>query len=148
MVLLFQVRFKTSHPDKTGNQKDYFFPTSLTPITMKPILRHDSKHWIVTTNARSNFFIILFGVAYLVELRCGSQHRSSKPNYISLHVKCNDLYINCTTYCTSIGFGFNLPPLNSSLNFSLASTVLFKSLCKRRPKSLNMVEPPEKTISL
>lgn len=41
---------------------------------------------------------------------------------------------------------FNLPPLSSSLNFSLASTVLFKSLCKRRPKSLNMVEPPERTM--
>lgn len=61
---------------------------------MKPILRHDSKHWIVTTNARSNFFIILFGVAYLVESRCGSKHRSSKPNCILLHVVCHDLHIN------------------------------------------------------
>ena len=70
LIISSQVyNLKTSHPDKTGNQKDYFFPTSLTPITMKPILRHDSKHWIVTTNARSNFFVILFGVAYLVELR-------------------------------------------------------------------------------
>lgn len=41
---------------------------------------------------------------------------------------------------------FSLPPLSSSLSFSLASTVLFKSRCKRRPKSLNMVEPPERTI--
>lgn len=75
LIISSQVsNLKTSHPDKTGNQKDYFFPTSLTPITRQSILRHDSKHWIVTTNARSNFFIILFGVAYLVELRLKIKH--------------------------------------------------------------------------
>lgn len=41
---------------------------------------------------------------------------------------------------------FNLPPLSSSLIFSRASTVLFRSLCSRLPKSLNMVEPPESTM--
>ncbi|TNN50747.1 hypothetical protein EYF80_039068 [Liparis tanakae] len=41
---------------------------------------------------------------------------------------------------------FNLPPLSSSLIFSRASTVLLRSLCMRRPKSLNMVEPPESTM--
>lgn len=41
---------------------------------------------------------------------------------------------------------FSLPPLSSSLIFSRASTVLFKSLCRRRPKSLNMVEPPDRTM--
>lgn len=40
---------------------------------------------------------------------------------------------------------FNFPPLSSSLIFSRASTVLFRSLCSRLPKSLNMVEPPEST---
>lgn len=40
---------------------------------------------------------------------------------------------------------FNFPPLSSSLIFSRASTVLFRSLCRRLPKSLNMVEPPEST---
>lgn len=40
---------------------------------------------------------------------------------------------------------FSFPPLSSSLIFSRASTVLFRSLCRRRPKSLNMVEPPERT---
>lgn len=40
----------------------------------------------------------------------------------------------------------SLPPLSSSLIFSRASTVLFKSLCRRRPKSLNMVEPPDRTM--
>lgn len=39
----------------------------------------------------------------------------------------------------------SLPPLSSSLIFRRASTVLFKSLCRRRPKSLNMVEPPDRT---
>lgn len=40
----------------------------------------------------------------------------------------------------------SLPPLSSSLIFSLASTVLFRSLCRRRPKSRNMVEPPDRTM--
>jgi hypothetical protein len=40
---------------------------------------------------------------------------------------------------------FILPPLSSWLSFNLASTTLFKSLCRRRPKSLNIVEPPERT---
>ena len=43
------------------------------------------------------------------------------------------------------GLTFILPPLSSSLSLSLASTTLFKSLCRRRPKSLNIVEPPERT---
>jgi hypothetical protein len=95
--LTIQVRFKnlkTSHPDKTGNQEDYFFSISLTPISMKSIICHDSEHWVVMTNGRSNFFIILFGVAFLVELRYGRQHGFSKPNCISLHTVCNNLYIN------------------------------------------------------
>lgn len=41
---------------------------------------------------------------------------------------------------------FSLPPLNSSLIFRRASTVLFRSLCRRRPKSLNMVDPPDSTM--
>lgn len=40
----------------------------------------------------------------------------------------------------------SLPPLSSSLIFSLASTVLLRSLCRRRPKSRNIVEPPERTM--
>lgn len=39
----------------------------------------------------------------------------------------------------------SLPPLSSSLIFSRASTERFRSLCRRRPKSLNMVEPPDRT---
>ena len=38
-----------------------------------------------------------------------------------------------------------LPPLNSSDIFNLASTTLFKSLWTRRPKSLNIVDPPDRT---
>lgn len=34
-----------------------------------PQLRHDSKHGVVATDARANLLIVLFGVAYLVELR-------------------------------------------------------------------------------
>lgn len=40
---------------------------------------------------------------------------------------------------------FIRPPLSSSLSLNLASTTLFKSLCSRRPKSLNIVDPPEST---
>lgn len=40
---------------------------------------------------------------------------------------------------------FIRPPLSSSLSRNLASTTLFKSLCSRRPKSLNIVDPPERT---
>ena len=40
----------------------------------------------------------------------------------------------------------SFPPLSSSLIFRRASTVLFRSLCMRRPKSLNMVEPPDRTM--
>lgn len=52
---------------------------------------------------------------------------------------------NNNLWLFSFFFTFNLPPLSSSLIFSRASTVLLRSLCRRRPKSLNMVEPPEST---
>ena len=38
------------------------------------------------------------------------------------------------------------PPLSCSLSFKRASTARFMSRCKRRPKSRNMVEPPESTM--
>ena len=42
----------------------------------------------------------------------------------------------------------SLPPLNCSLIFSRISTTRLISRWSRRPKSLNMVEPPERTIFL
>jgi hypothetical protein len=38
------------------------------------------------------------------------------------------------------------PPLNCSLNLRRESTTLFTSRPRRRPKSLNIVEPPDNTI--
>jgi len=49
-------------------------------------------HWIVMTNAMSNLFTILFGVAYLVELRCGTS--TDPPKQTAHHCMCNNLYIN------------------------------------------------------
>lgn len=56
----------------------------------------------------------------------------------------NSLYPRCDS--TIFRLTFSLPPLNSSLIFKRASTVLFRSLCRRRPKSLNMVDPPDSTM--
>ena len=49
-------------------------------------------------------------------------------------------------YYTNRALTFSLPPLSSSLILRRASTVLFRSRCIRRPKSRNMVEPPDRTM--
>lgn len=41
---------------------------------------------------------------------------------------------------------FRFPFDNSSLNANRASEIRFISRCIRRPKSLNIVEPPDRTI--
>lgn len=52
-------------------------------------------------------------------------------------------------YCSTklnLSLTFIRPPLSSSLSLSRASTTLLRSLCSRRPKSLNMVDPPDNTM--
>lgn len=41
---------------------------------------------------------------------------------------------------------FNFPPLSSSLSFSRLSTKRLTSLWRRRPKSRNIVDPPDNTM--
>ena len=105
------------------------------------------------------------------------QHRSTKPNSIPLHVMWDNLNIdwfwlqkkqkknmsiqhfnkvavcfkryfsqlhgNFTIFLTLI-----LPSLKFSLIFSRASTERLMSRCRRRPKSLNIVDPPLNTMLL
>lgn len=49
---------------------------------------------------------------------------------------------------TSMGVGLMRPSLSFSLAFNLASANFLTSRCRRRPKSLNIVEPPERTMFL
>lgn len=65
------------------------------------------------------------------------------PHMVIVFYRAVLIFVVSKLMCT---LTLSFPPLSSSLIFSRASTVLFKSLCKRRPKSLNMVEPPDRTM--
>lgn len=125
-----------------------------TPSTQLPALGDKDCHFIITVHFKSTdlsaFSTLIKSYTDNKENQINTVLFSNIRSLLSFHSKQTFTSENTDHphQCTVLSRKqtFSLPPLSSSLSFSLASTVLFKSRCKRRPKSLNIVEPPERTI--